>query len=199
MDTSKGTETRAYAARLRGAEALWKRALGVQRIYAWNLRRLEPGFMLDVGCGIGRNLRAVHGHGVGVDHNPYSVARARELGFEAYTSDEFKDSPHARPARFDSMLVSHVLEHMDEEEAQALVASYLPYVRPGGKLISITPQERGFRSDPTHRQFMGFEEVERVARRLRLEPVLRRSFPFPRPVGRVFTHNEFVVVAHKAP
>lgn len=197
MSQSNGTETIDYAARLKTAQVWWKRALGVQKLYAWNLRRLSPGFMLDVGCGIGRNLRAIHGNGVGVDHNPHSVEYARESGFRAYTPEEFVASEYCKPDRFDSILVSHVLEHLTEEQASSLLSTYLPYLRPGGQLISITPQESGYASDATHQRFMGFAEVEQLLRDASLRPSVRRSFPFPRVAGTLFRYNEFVVAAQK--
>ena len=63
--------TDAYADRLKARLVWWKRALDVQAPYRWNLRRLKPGFMLDVGCGLGRNLELVLGVCVVVD--PYKV------------------------------------------------------------------------------------------------------------------------------
>jgi hypothetical protein len=86
---------------------------------------------------------------------------------------------------------------MTEEEAADLLAPYEPLVRPGGQLIMMTPQEAGFRSDPTHVQFMDFEPLARIARRVGFAPGRAFSFPFPRPIGRWFVYNEFVVVARK--
>src|SRR4051794_27828148 len=75
------TEDAAYAYRLARLETVWwKRWLDVQRPYRWNLRRLEPGFTLDIGCGLGRNLSHLGGDGVGIDHNEESVATARARG-----------------------------------------------------------------------------------------------------------------------
>jgi len=45
-----------YAERL-SRTASWKRWLNVQAIYRWNLRRLDPGVTLDIGCGIAATLR----------------------------------------------------------------------------------------------------------------------------------------------
>jgi len=182
-------------ARLEGAR--WKQVLGVQRPYRANIRGLDPGFTLDVGCGLGRNLAHLDGNGVGIDHNPAMVAGARERGLRAYMPDDFAASEFARPGCFDSLLVSHVVEHMTMDAAVELLHPYLELVRPTGKAILITPQERGFRSDPTHVEFFDFDALDDLVGRLGLTRVRAASFPFPRIAGRVFTYNEFVVVARR--
>jgi len=191
-DTTSPAYTRYLAER-----AGWKRFVDVQAPYRWNLRRLHLGFTLDLGCGTGRNLAHLGGHGVGVEPNAHSVAVARERGLEAYTGAEFARSPHAALGRFEALLVAHVLEHMPLAAASALVGEYLPFVRPGGRVVLITPQERGFASDATHVAFTGFAELERVLAANALSLERRYSFPFPRFVGRFFAHNEFVVVARR--
>jgi SAM-dependent methyltransferase len=197
-DGERDTQSQAYAARLGSLEgARWKRWLNVQAPYRWNLRRLRLGLVLDVGCGIGRNLVHLDGTGVGVDHNPHAVETARQRGCVAFTPSEFRNSPYAAPGRFDSMLVAHVLEHLLPTEARPLLADYLGYLKPGGRVVLITPQEAGYRSDPSHVEFRDFEKLVEIVRDcdLRLERIY--SFPFPRLVGRIFPHNEFVVVARK--
>ncbi|HEV2086759.1 MAG TPA: class I SAM-dependent methyltransferase [Cryptosporangiaceae bacterium] len=191
-----GTAGADYADRLRRLEtARWKRVLDVQAPYRWNIRRLKLGRTLDVGCGIGRNLAHLGADGVGVDHNPTSVALARERGLRAYTTEEFEGSGAAEPASYDAILAAHLVEHMPEDDAREVLGSYLEYLRPGGRVVVITPQEKGYTTDPTHVRFCGFEEVGEVVRSLGLTVVRQYSFPFPRWVGKVFAYNEFVVVA----
>jgi len=149
----RGTDGADYTERLqRIGGAKWKRVLNTQAPYRWNIRRLKLGRTLDVGCGIGRNLAHIGGNGVGVDHNPTSVDFCRSQGLEAYTIEDFLASHHARPDAFDAMLAAHLLEHLPEEDARGIVASYLPYVRSGGRIVFITPQERGFASDAVSRR-----------------------------------------------
>lgn len=193
-----GTAGGDYARRLELLElSRWKRLLDVQRPYRWNLRRLRLGRVLDVGCGIGRNLVNLEGNGVGVDHNAEAVAVARRRGLTAYTTEEFLASPASVPASFDAMLLAHMMEHVDAGVAEAIVTEYLPYLRPGGRVVFITPQEVGYRSDSTHVRFVDLAELRRHARSLGLRVVKAYSFPFPRPVGRVFRYNEFVLVAQR--
>ncbi len=198
MNPSPDTRSDRYTERLDELSgAAWKRWLDVQAPYRWNLRRLDLGFVLDVGCGIGRNLINLGGHGVGVDHNETSVALARNRGLEAFGDEAFRASAFARPGRFDSLLVAHVVEHMVLGDAIELVRDHLDFVRSGGKVALIAPQQAGYRSDPTHVEFMDFEKLTTILRDNGIEVLRRYSFPFPPFVGRVFPHNEFVVVGRK--
>ena len=64
-------------------------------------------------------------------------------------------------------------------------------------MIFITPQERGYRSDPTHVRFLDFEDLREAAGETGLALVRESSFPFPRFAGRWFAYNEFVSVSVK--
>jgi SAM-dependent methyltransferase len=192
------TEGKDYALRLSRLESVWwKRVLDVQRPYRRHLQSLDLGFVLDVGCGLGRNLQHLGGEGVGVDHNPESVAVARSRGLEVFLPADFLASPHARPGRFDALLCAHVAEHMHFAEALALLAEYTGYLRVGGRLVLITPQQAGFRSDPTHVEFFDLAALDRLTIALGLKVKSAYSFPFPRLAGRVFKYNEFVLVGEK--
>ena len=194
-----GTDGADYTERLqRIGGARWKRVLNTQAPYRWNIRRLKLGRTLDVGCGIGRNLAHIGGNGVGVDHNPTSVEYCRSLGLEAYTIEDFLASKHACPDAFDAMLAAHLLEHMPEADAKGILEMYLPFVRSGGRVVFITPQERGYASDATHMRFVGFDEGAAMAAAMGLKVDRQYSFPFPRAAGKAFTYNEFITIARKA-
>ena len=182
-----------YADRLARIQTpLWKRVLDVQAPYRWNLRRLKPGRMLDVGCGIGRNLAHVPGS-VGIDPNEACVALARQRGLAAFTPQDF----HEPLASFDSLLVAHVLEHLTRTEADQLIQDHLKYLKPGGQVILITPQERTFALDATHIWFIDFEVLAGLVKDWGLTLERSYSFPLPRWAGKIVPHVEFVVTARK--
>lgn len=192
MTERYGTDEAWYTARLRKIESSgWRRPAQIP--YRWNLRQLSPGFVLDVGCGLGRNLRHLDGFGVGVDHNAHSVMEAQSRGLAAFTPSDFMASEFARPGRFDSLLLSHVVEHMTFDEASDLLTVYLPFLRKHGRVIVIAPQEAGFRSDPTHVEYFDEARIASLLGEHHLEVDRSASFPFPRVAGRWFRHNEFVV------
>jgi SAM-dependent methyltransferase len=186
-----------YAERLnRLQNKRWKKLLNVQAPYRFNLRRMKLGRTLDVGCGNGRNLSYLPAGSVGVDHNPHLVAAARQRGCTAYSTEEFfADQALSAPGSFDAMLAAHLIEHLTPAEAREVIRSYLPLIRPGGWVVFITPQERGYASDPTHVAFTDQQALRELDRDLGLMPVKQYSFPLPRIAGKLFIYNEFNHIA----
>lgn len=196
--SADSTANPAYAERLRRLEQRGiRRFVDAQAPCRWNLRWLGLGRVLDVGCGLGRNLAHLGPDTVGVDHNSDSIRIARSRGFTAFTVEEFVASPHATSGAFDSLLYAHVLEHMDRTAGDELLQAYLPYLTPNGRICLITPQERGYASDATHARFMDFDGLRSLAREFGWRVERAYSFPLPRSFGRLFTYNEFVLVAQR--
>src|SRR5207248_9341830 len=119
VTTPRSTDGSDYTQRLiRLEEPLWKRLLDVQAPYRWNVRRLfGDREVLDVGCGLGRNLAHLAPRGIGVDHNAHSVTVCRRRGLTAFTTDEFPATEYARPGRFEGLLAAHLIEHMPRPAA----------------------------------------------------------------------------------
>jgi 2-polyprenyl-3-methyl-5-hydroxy-6-metoxy-1,4-benzoquinol methylase len=190
------TSDRGYTDRLVTLESVWwKRLLNVNAPYQWNIRRLHLGRTLEIGCGIGRNLESLGDDSIGIDHNEASVTAARARGHRAYTTEEFLRDFAPSSTQFDSLLIAHVIEHVDAGTARELVMTYLAYLKPRARVAFITPQEAGYKSDASHVAFTDFDALEELAKDLGLSVIRRYSFPFPRPVGKLFKYNEFVVVA----
>jgi len=177
--------------------AWWKKFLNVQYPYKYNIQSLKPGFVLDIGCGIGRNLLHLNGNGIGVDHNPTSIEVSKCRGLKAYTVDDFLKSSYNKPETFDSILLAHVAEHMTGDDFIALLKQYIHLLKKDGRIIVITPQEKGFKSDNTHVQFMDFVTVKNLLKQIGFNTTRQYSFPFPRVIGYFFKFNEFVSVAKR--
>ncbi len=198
MPGAQPTEGADYTERLVGLEPRgWKRLVD-DRVFRWNVRRLfGDRLVLDLGCGIGRNLAHLAPGSVGVDHNLHSVEMCRQSALVAFGTEEFPRTEYARPGRFGGLLAAHLVEHMSLGEAQCVLGNYISYLAPGAVVVLICPQERGYRSDATHMNFTDFESLAELVNRVGLSEDRCFSFPFPRAAGRVFTYNEFVMVARK--
>ncbi|HVV14492.1 glycosyltransferase [Amycolatopsis sp.] len=199
VTTPGSTDGADYTDRLKQLEQpLWKRVLDVQAPYRWNVRRLfGEREVLDVGCGLGRNLAHLAPRGIGVDHNEHSIEVCRERGLTAFTTAEFGESEYASPGRFGGLLAAHLIEHMPRDQAVEVLAGYLDYLAPGARVVFICPQERGYATDSTHVQYTDFDGLADVAERLGLVVERRISFPLPRAAGKLFPYNEFVLITHR--
>lgn len=198
MPNKAATKNKSYTARLYKLEyKQWKTWLQVQLPYRWNLQRLNPGKTVDIGCGIGRHLKHLPAGSVGTDHNKHSVEQACRTGLLAYTPDGFQRSRYYKEGAFDSLLLSHVLEHLTIEDGLSLIRDYTPLLKRNGKLIIFCPQERGYASDSTHVTFQDAATLKKMAGQAGYKVTVSTSFPFPRPAGKFFKYNEFVVVARK--
>jgi hypothetical protein len=174
----------------------WKQKLGFANPYAVHLRRVAAGATLEVGCGIGRVLNFAPDRMVGVDLNAESVRVCRQRGLQAYLPDEFMQRfDGQRP--FQTMILSHVVEHMSLQDAIDLVQAYLPYLQDDARLVLIAPQERGFASDPTHVEFMDFPKLAQICAGAGFKVAKSYSFPFVRALGTNFIYNEFVTIGQR--
>jgi len=176
-------------------ESLAKRLHTV--MYRKHIRNLVVGRVLDVGCGIGMNLRFMSADSVGVDHNEHSVAVANESGLIAFVPDDLHAKSADFAGSFDTILAAHVVEHMDRDAGIALLNEYLPYLKPKARIVLITPQEGGYKTDPTHVRFVDFDGSRDLLETVGLRVTRSASFPIPRSLGKQRRGNEFVVVGER--
>jgi SAM-dependent methyltransferase len=170
----------------------------VQLPYRMHLKFLRLGKTLDIGCGAGRNLKACPEGSIGLDHNPLLVSACRGVGLNAMGEEEWVRSRERYLAHFDSILLSHVAEHMTELACVALIQQFLPYLKSGGKIVLICPQEAGYALDATHVEFMDFDKMKNILLQTGAVEIQKAySFPFVRKIGNFFRANEFVVMGQK--
>lgn len=190
LDTSQAN----YSERLQKSQKTWKRLLGTQKPYKRSICKLKLGKSLDVGCGIGRVLEWLPEGSVGVDHNPTSINLCISKGLRAYETKDFDKAVIGKEiefASFDSVVMTHLLEHLTIEDQRLILSKYLPFLKPDGRILIVTPQELGFSSDSTHITFTDFEDAKHLLEINGITLLSQKSFPFPRIFGPFFKYNEF--------
>lgn len=164
--------------------------------------RAAAGFVegpaIDLGCGVGELLERLPAGSVGLEINEASVAHCRDKGLEVSYYDGWADDwqlsvVRDEGLRYDTLIMSHVLEHLDDpvDVLHRLLATGGPLgLR---QLLIIVPGRAGFRSQETHRTF--------VDRDMLSDPVVARGTGFAlastsyfpgdlRAIGAVFTYHE---------
>ena len=98
----------------------------------------RDGRLLEVGCGSGKQLEAMAQAGWivrGVDFDPQAVAVAHSRGLDVALGDV--RTLELPGASFDAIVMAHVLEHVFDPVG--LLTECARLLKPGGKLVSITP------------------------------------------------------------
>lgn len=121
---------------------------------------------------------------------------ATKLGHNVLAPHETKQE--LRNEEFDTLIFSHVLEHLTPDQHPAILRDYLPYLKVGGLVVVRIPQRAGFNSDDDHRFFWtdGLMEEFLLGHGLRITK--SGSFPFPEFFGGFFKYNEWFFVATKS-
>jgi SAM-dependent methyltransferase len=115
---------------------------GRRHLYAAGLSYLEdlpPGRLLDVGCGNGDFLRQAAAAGwqpVGVDFDAAAVNAVRELDQAVVRVGDLL-SIGFPAASFDAVVMNNVIEHLPRP--RAVLEECRRILRPGGRLVAITP------------------------------------------------------------
>ena len=173
----------------------------VRRAYLRSAAAQLTGPTLDFGCGVGELLERLPAGSRGLEYNQATVEFCRRKGLPVDAYDGFADdwglSVLAPGSRFDSMVVSHVLEHL-EEPAQVLRRLLLASQRLGvRRVLAIVPGRAGFRIDATHRTFVdrGLLADAGIVQGTGFSMQRARYFPGNlRRIGDWFPHHELQVL-----
>jgi len=155
----------------------------VQTPLATHFRGHSP--VLDIGCGRGIFLQILMAAGIdaiGLDHSDEAVASCREKGFQVHCEDAHIYLTR-NEQRFGGIFCSQVIEHLDYEDALALLKLCHAALRPDGVLLLVTPNPLDlsiiseiFWLDPTHVRPYPGALLKSMLESVGLQPTIERYF-----------------------
>lgn len=96
----------------------------VQHIATWIVENLKPGRVIDVGCGPGHLMEALHQRGVevfGVDISTAALGIVAKRGLKAERFDLTQKDRPLPGAPYDLVISCEVAEHLEEQHARNFV------------------------------------------------------------------------------
>jgi hypothetical protein len=175
----------------------------VRQAYLRKASSLVNGPTLDFGCGIGELLTRLPSGSMGLEYNKTTISYCNAQGLDVVFYDGFEDgwclSSVPKGRKFESMVISHVLEHLEEPEKilpKLLVTLKSFDVR---TVLVIIPGKAGFKSDPTHRKFVDINMLKEVVNKAPDWNIKSMEYyPFNiEQIGNFFIHNELQVVLER--
>ena len=173
----------------------------VRKAYLASARGKLRGPVLDFGCGVGELLATLPAGSMGLEYNRATVDYCRESGLDVDWYDGMSDdwglTTVADSRRFESMVISHVLEHLDMPTLvlrRLLSASERIGIR---RVLVCVPGRAGFHIDDTHRTFIDREMLSNDDVVAGTGFQLREVGYFPgnlRAIGNWFPHHELQAI-----
>ncbi|WP_372372259.1 class I SAM-dependent methyltransferase [Xanthomonas sp. NCPPB 1638] len=169
----------------------------VRRIYLQSAQTLLRGPTLDFGCGVGELLERLPDGSRGLEYNRATVRYCRERGLavDHYDgeSDDWSLGALVEGPRFESMVISHVLEHLEQPHEVLRKLSAAASRLGIRRILVVVPGQAGFRADASHRTFVDAELLSQPRLLAGTGFRLCRWRYFPgnvRTLGNWFTHHE---------
>jgi len=134
------------------------------------------GYVLDIGCGPGVYLEYYPGPSLGIDAHPNNIRICKAKGVRAIQEDA---NQFVKEETFDTILISHVLEHLDNP-AGVIENAYLS-LKYGGRIIIIVPCYEGFavglNGENAHKHFIDEDYINEKMKSLGGKKMHSSIFP----------------------
>lgn len=132
--------------------------------YAARLACEYPGGrVLDIGCATGYFISAAEGENLrveGIDISQSAISKIKPIFGERVHCSSVEELAAERPKAYDILFLSDIIEHVPDP--RAFVRALAALVRPGGKLLCITPNERGLLARISGRRWVSIKIPEHV-------------------------------------
>ena len=172
----------------------------VRRLYLNKAAKALIGPTLDFGCGVGELLARLPEGSKGLEYNHVSVDFCRQKGLDVEWYDGYADdwrlSVLPEGSCFQSMVISHVLEHL--EEPMSVLRALLQWAESASvrRVLIIVPGRVGYDSDATHRTYIDWSMLRNFLATERRWTVAQRGY-FPinmERMGDLFRYSELQVL-----
>lgn len=171
----------------------------IKSFYVARVLRHVKGKAVDLGCGAGQILKGLPNGSVGIETNPFLVEYLTKQGMTVIQASSNKgfDLNGLQPHQFDTLILSHVLEHFSGAD-QVLIHLLRDCAALGiSRVIVVVPGIAGFNSDATHKTFIDWTYL-RSHKLLEIEgyKIVHRSY-FPGDIsflGKVFAYHEMMFI-----
>jgi SAM-dependent methyltransferase len=134
------------------------------------------GYVLDIGCGPGIYLEQYSGPSLGIDAHPNNIRICQKKGIHIIEADA---NSFVQENSFDTVLVSHVLEHLDNPGR--VFENAFRNAKPGGRIIIIVPCREGFEAglntDVGHKTFITEAYLDNCIRKFNGKKIQSTQFP----------------------
>ena len=172
----------------------------IKTFYLDQVLREATGATIDFGCGAGQLLERLPRGSLALEVNPHLVEALQQRGLDARYYDAYADDFSLlllAGGRFESFVISHVLEHFDDTSA-VMRKLWRACARLGVEtIVAIVPGAKGYASDATHKTFVTEQYIlERGLARCEGYTLARANY-FPIDAARVgdwFVFHELKLV-----
>jgi len=131
-------------------------------------RYVGRGPYLDFGCGTGHLLRRLGavGQTSGFEVSEFSAARARRTAPDCDVTTTVDDLP---TGTFSGITAIHVLEHLEDSIAEAVLATWRRVLAPGGRVLAVMPDPAGRARRLHGSNWLGFSDETHINLKPHLE------------------------------
>lgn len=174
----------------------------VRRLYLNNFLKYIQGKTIDFGCGVGELLKLLPRGSIGYEINEATVNYCNSIGLPVRIYKPEIDTYRFKEIHnneFNTLIMSHVLEHCDN--ADTVVGSIVHACAQLNikRIIIAVPGPKGYSSDRTHKSYIDEAFFAENIEKMGIYTIVKTMrFPFNCAwVGKIFPHNELIVICDK--
>jgi len=154
--------------------------------------------VLDMGCGWGFYFK-INPNAFGIDSDYNCVRYLNKKGVRA-TKESITERTKFKDENFSWIIAHDVLEHFEPEEAKKIFQEARRLLEKGGFFLVLVPNKKGYLSgverNVGHKHFVVQKDIEDFCENNFLIQK-HYPYPFPRFLGKYFTHNKEVFLLKK--